>query len=119
MKIKKIKMDKIKSILSPLEQDVLQYLWPNKTMRVREIYQLLSPKRKVALSSIAVILDRLHEKGIVDRKVETARGGLRYLYYPKQDKKTFEKSVIDNAVNKLIDKFGVTAVSYFNERFSK
>ena len=112
-------MKNMEQILSPLEQDVLQHLWPNKTMRVREIYQLLSPKRKVALSSIAVILDRLHEKGIVDRKVETARGGLRYLYFPKQDRKAFEKSVIEGAVNKLIDKFGTTAVSYFNDRFSK
>lgn len=119
MQIKKIKMDKIKSILSPLEQDVLQYLWPDRTMRVREIYEYLKPKRKVALSSIAVILDRLHEKGIVERKVETARGGLRYIYYPKQDKNEFEKSVIEKAVNGLIESFGASAVSYFNERFSK
>ena len=107
------------SILSPLENDVLGILWPNKAFKVREIYIKLKGKRKVALSSIAVILDRLYEKSVVDRKVETGRGGVRYIYYPKQDKKQFQISVMDSAVNSLIDKFGNTAVNYFNERFSK
>ena len=105
------------SLLSPLENDVLKVLWPDKHMRVREIYDKL--KSKVALSSVAVIYDRLHDKGIVARKVETARGGVRYVYYPTQDKADFEKSVVEQTVNKLIDAFGPTAVSYFNERFRK
>ena len=45
------------SLLSPLEQEVLQVLWPAKSLRVREIHEKL--KKKVALSSVAVILDRL------------------------------------------------------------
>src|SRR3989344_4694122 len=106
-------------LLSPLEKDVLKVLWPDKSLKVRNIYTTLKNKRKVALSSVAVILDRLHEKGIVSRKVETGRGGIRYIYHPKQCKEEFEKSVVETTVNKLIQKFGSTAVSYFNERFSK
>jgi len=105
------------SLMSPLESDVLRVLWPDKKMRVREIHEKL--RKAVALSSVAVICDRLHDKGIVARKIETARGGVRYVYYPTQDKNAFEKSVIDKTVNKLIDAFGHTAVSYFNERFRK
>ena|SRR3989338_3274378 len=107
------------SVLSPLEADVLNILWPDKSMRVREIYARLRGRRKVALSSVAVILDRLHERSIVERKVETGRGGMRYIYAPKNDQKGFEKSVIENTVNTLMDKFGSTAISYFNERFAK
>jgi len=106
-------------LLSPLEADVLRVLWPDKQLKVRQIYDALKHKRKVALSSVAVILDRLHEKNIVSRNVETARGGMRYIYFPKHDKKEFEKTVVESAVNKLIDAFGPTAVSYFNERFGK
>ncbi len=105
--------------LSPLEKDVLKILWPNKAMKVREIYNILKHKRSVALSSIAVILDRLHDKKIVSRNVETGKGGIRYIYYPKHDKKGFERSVIEKTINKMIEKFGSTAVSYFNERFSE
>ena len=107
------------NILSPLEQDILKVIWPNKKMRVRSIYDRLKGKRKLALSSVAVLLDRLHEQGIVGREVETGRGGIRYIYYPTADRKAFEKSVVENAVDKLIKNFGPTAVSYFNERFSR
>src|SRR3989338_6032497 len=106
-------------VLSPLEGDVLNVLWPDREFRVRDIYRKLRKERKVALTSIAVILDRLFGKGVVDRKIETARGGLRYVYFPKKDKKQFETSVVDETVNRLIDKFGSVAISYFNERFVK
>ncbi len=114
----KEKVAEFDSLLSPLEKNVLKVLWPDKKMRVREIHTKLNGK-KVALSSVAVILDRLHDNGIVARKIETARGGVRYIYYPAQDKSAFEKSVVEKTVNNLIDTFGSTAVSYFNDRFRK
>lgn len=107
------------SLLSKLESDVLNILWPDKKMKVREIYDRLKHQRTVALSSVAVILDRLYEKGIVKRNVEKARGGLRYIYYPKQNKDQFEKSIVEDVVNRLVERFGSTAVNYFNERFKK
>ena len=107
------------AILSPLEQDILKVIWPDKKMRVRAIYEKLKGKRQLALSSVAVLLDRLHCRSIVGRDVETGRGGVRYVYFPLQDKNGFEKSVVETAVNKLIQKFGSTAVSYFNERFAR
>ncbi len=120
IKIKKIKLkDNFDSVLSPLEAEILKVIWPDKPMRVREIYNVLKKDNKVALSSVAVLLDRLHERKIVGRKVETGRGGVRYLYFPLQNEAEFEKSVIDKTVNSLIEKFGSTAVSYFNERFKK
>ena len=108
-----------KSFLSPLEFSVLKVLWVQKRSRVREIYETLKVSQKVVLSSVAVILDRLHEKGIVDRTVETARGGLRYVYFPLHSKKQFEQSLIEKSVNSLIERFGSAAVSYFNERFKE
>lgn len=106
-------------VLSPLEQDVIQHLWPDRTLRVRDIYEKLKGKRKVALSSVAVILDRLYKKGIVDRQVENGKGGVRYLYFPVKNKDEFERSIMDDAVNNLLDKFGDRAAAYFNDRFAK
>ncbi len=115
----KEKMTDFDALLSPLEQDILQVLWQKKSMRVREIYNKLKDKRKLALSSVAVLLDRLYERNIVDREIETARGGVRYVYFAKQDKIGFEKSVVEQTVNKLIDAFGKVATAYFDERFRK
>lgn len=105
--------------LSPLEDGVLEILWPERKMKVREIFDILKKKRKVALTSVAVILDRLHKKGLVDRTVAQGRGGPRYTYFPTKNKEEFEQSIIASTVDALISQFGSTAVTYFNERFKR
>lgn len=110
--------DSIKDSLSPLESNVLSVLMPDRRMIVREIYHKLK-RKKVALTSIAVILDRLHDKGIVGRKSETCRGGIRYIYYPKKTPEELEKQMLEREVESLIKRFGSPAVAYFSKRFSK
>jgi predicted transcriptional regulator len=107
------------ALLSPLERSLLDELWQKGPLRVRDLHKNVRRSQKVALSSVAVILDRLHAKGVVSRKVETCRGGTRYIYATRQSKDEFARSIIDNAVDKLISRFGPTAVAYFNERFAK
>jgi len=107
-------------VVSPLENDVLKILWKNpKGMRVRDIYNRLKRNRKIALTSVAVILDRLYKKQFAARKVHYGLGGGYYIYYPTLSHDDFQKSVIDETVNGIIEKFGPIAVNYFNERFSK
>lgn len=109
----------IKSALSPLESDVLLILKNNNEYMVRNIYNTIKKRRKVAPSSVSVILDRLYEKGLVERKPQTCRGGMRFIYKIKKDKITYERSIVQNTVNKLLERFGDNALTYFNERFSK
>lgn len=119
--INKIRLDRkgVKTLLSPLETETLLILWKLKRTRVREIHRLLRRNRKVALTSVAVTLDRLHQKGIVSRIIEKGRGGGHYVYYPKSTKHEFEESIIEHTVNKLINSFGPVAANYFHKRFSK
>ncbi len=108
----------LQTALSPLEQETFALLKNNQKVIVRDLHKKLKKKRKVALTSVAVTLDRLYKKGLVDRDTETCKGGVRFLYYLKKDKTTFEKMVVEQAVDKLIGKFGDSALAYFNERFS-
>ncbi len=110
---------KLKEVLSPLEEEILKVIWPDKNLKVREIYDILRKKNKLALSSVAVLLDRLHQRKIVGRKVETGRGGIRYIYFPLKDKNGFDRTIIERVVENLINKFGDNALSYFDERFSR
>jgi predicted transcriptional regulator len=106
-------------MLSPLEDDVLRVLWRNDSgMRVRDVHNSVRRRRKVALTSVAVILDRLHDKKIVKRRIMTGRGGEHYVYSCCAGQSEFQKSVVEKTVDKLIDNFGPVAVSYFNERFA-
>ena len=117
----KIRIEKkgLETILSTLESDIMNLLWKRNPLKVKELHELLKKKHSVAQTSIAVTMDRLYEKKIVDRKIESGRGGLHYLYYPSKNKQEFEKAILDQTVNKLIEAFGPTAVSYFDERFKK
>lgn len=109
----------VEMLLSPLEADVLGVLWSSNSMKVRDIYNRLRKKRKVALTSVAVILDRLHSKKMVRRDVATGRGGTHYIYSVQTSRNGFEQSIVETTVDRLIDNFGSIAVNYFNERFSK
>ena len=120
VKVNRISLEKRGlGVLSPLENDVLRVLWKQEDGRVRDIYNVLKKRRKVALTSVAVILDRLHKKGIVKRRVESGLGGYHYIYSSRANEALFAESVIDKTVNKLIDNYGSVAVTYFNERFKK
>ncbi len=106
-------------VLSPLQADILKALWKSNQSTVRKLYNTINSKKKIALTSVAVDLDRLHKKGLVERESENGLGGPHYIYSFSKSKTEFEKSVVDSTVNRLIEKFGSVAVSYFNERFSK
>jgi len=115
----RLKRKGLECLLSPLESDILKILWTKKQVRVRDVYDKLKGKRKVALTSVAVILDRLYKKKFVTRSVQAGRGGQHYIYSSKVSKGDFENSVLHETVNKLIENFGDVAVNYFNERFVK
>jgi len=109
----------LETLLSPLEADILKILWSEKEVRVRDVYNKLKGKRKVALTSVAVILDRLHKKKLVTRNIQVGRGGYHYIYLTKITRADFESSVVAKTVDKLVENFGDVAVNYFYERFVK
>lgn len=116
MKNSKLMPLELRKSLSPLESNLLNNL--KKEMSVRGLYAHVR-RSGVALTSVAVTLDRLYKKGLVDRRIEKGRGGLRYVYKLRQNREEFERSLVATTVDKLLDKFGSTALSYFQERFGK
>ena len=65
--------------LAPLELDCMNTLWPIGQATVREIRDLLAPRRPRAYTTIMTIMDRLARQGVVER-VKTGRA---YLYRPR------------------------------------
>jgi len=105
--------------LSPLEKDILNCFKDRKELRTKDAYELIRKKKKIAETSIAVILDRLYKKGLVRRTPETCRGGTRFVYGLNGKADDYEQHLIEKSVNTLIQRFGDRALSYFNERFAK
>jgi BlaI family transcriptional regulator, penicillinase repressor len=64
--------------LAPLELDCMNTLWPIGQGTVREIRDLLAPRRPRAYTTIMTIMDRLARKGVVQR----IKVGRAYIYRP-------------------------------------
>lgn len=54
--------------LAPLELDCMNALWPSGEATVRQIQEALRPTRPRAYTTIMTILDRLAQKGVVQRR---------------------------------------------------
>jgi predicted transcriptional regulator len=64
--------------LAPLELDCMNALWPCGEATVRQIQEALRPTRPRAYTTIMTILDRLAQKGVVQRR----KSGRAWVYSP-------------------------------------
>ena len=105
--------------VSPLEADVLRALEPGGKLKVKEVHAVVSKRHRAQVTSIAVMLDRLHSKKLVGRKMETCRGGTRYIYFLSKKPEEMEQDYLEKQVDSIISKFGDSAVAYFHKRFAE
>lgn len=99
-----------------LEFEILNYIWRYKTCRSDVLHGLLARRHKVSLSTISVTLGRLYKKGLLDRKPERYRGGVRYVYYPKFTREEFGDRLAAKFVAILRKNFGETCVLNLKKR---
>lgn len=97
--------------LGPLEQEVMDCVWRDEEVTVRDVYSCLRGKRKIAYTTIMTIMGRLTEKGFLSRK----RKGKAFLYYPEKTKEQTAKTMIGKIIDSLVDQFGEEAVVAFTD----
>ena len=102
---------KLTKVLGDLEADIMEALWKLQLGSVKEIHGEVSQRRKVAITTIATVLDRLFEKGLVERELKKNKG-LHYDYKPAIVKEQFEKTIVRSIFEGLFETFGDSAVSY-------
>jgi predicted transcriptional regulator len=96
--------------LSLLENDVMNVVWRLEKCSVRDILPNLANKN-YAYTTIATILNRLHKKGLVSKKLEKSS----YVYSARVTKESYTKNVAQSFLKKFIGSFGNVAVSSFAE----
>ena len=62
--------------LTPLQQDLLRALWGLREASVGQVQEALRPGRQLAPTSVATLLGRLREQGLVERR----RQGRQFLW---------------------------------------
>ena len=83
--------------LAPLELDCMNALWPRGEATVRDIQQALIATRPRAYTTIMTILDRLAQKGIVERR----KAGRAWVYRANVS----EDAARSRAIAQLVDGF--------------
>ena len=112
----KLTEDKLESIFGSLETQVMKKIWQHKEpVKVRDIYEELKKERKIAYTSVMTTMNNLHEKGILDRDVQTGRGGLLYIYWPKLSRTQVESTIVERVLDSLIKNFSESVTSYLME----
>jgi predicted transcriptional regulator len=105
--------EQFEGFLGPLGAEILETIWDSgeEPITVREVYEELRKKTKIAYTTVMSTMDRLYDKGLLDRKVERGKGGVFFVYWAKLGKKSFEESAVKTVVSSLWRNFGSTVTN--------
>ncbi|MBU2476291.1 BlaI/MecI/CopY family transcriptional regulator [Candidatus Micrarchaeota archaeon] len=118
MELHKIDFEKkgLNSLIGKLESDIMDALWDKEKATCREVFDEAGEKNDVAYTTITVTMDRMHSKGLIERKIHKGKGGLIYTYSPKYSRKELSEEVSDKFVSFLKDTFGSSSVAYLRKK---
>ncbi len=103
-------------MLGSLESEVLAALRELGEAPARNVRKTLERRgRRVAYTTVATILSRLHAKGLVKRRRESCRGGERYVYRAGN----VEQKYLANLLRSVVAMFGAAGVVHLNEEIAK
>jgi predicted transcriptional regulator len=71
----------------------------------------LQSTRQLAYTTVATILQRLYDKGMVERK----EGKQGHVYYPKLSKQSYSKKLAKSFLSNFFKSYGDTAIASFAE----
>ncbi len=101
----------MRKVLGDLEATVMEATWRLEKGDVKAIHRKVNEEKKVAVTTVATILDRLYKKGLVKRKLLTTYS-LRYEYSPALTKTEFETAVVKDVFKGLLETFEDTTIYY-------
>lgn len=96
-------------LLSSLEQEIMNIVWELKECSVRDVIGRIDRTNQLAYTTIATILQRLHTKGLVHKRLS----GSAFAYSPRLTKEAYGKSLAKAFVNRFFSSFGDVAISSF------
>lgn len=106
-------------MLSPLESEIMQIMWDEKISVARDIYEIMKKKeKKTRRSTISIMMNRLRERGLLERQPETGKGGERYVYTVRVSKEEFSHAVVDKVMRSLIETFEDATLKYVRNHLS-
>ncbi len=104
-----------KPSLGPLETQVMEIIWNNDEVTIRDVYDTLRQERDLAYTTIMTVVHNLHHKGLLRQRVD----GNTHYYTASQSRSQFVSSRVGELLDILLEDFTEPAVAHLVERFSK
>ena len=101
--------------LSELEQRAMNIVWELETCSVRDVLEQISKQKELAYTTVATILQRLCEKGLVVRKDKD----FTVHYAARVSKEAYSKNMAKSFIQKFVGNFGDMAIASFAESVDK
>lgn len=101
--------------LGNLEQKVMEIIWEMKKCTIRDVWQKLSKDKKIAYTTTATIIQRLQNKGLLERR----RVGISFEYLPKVSQNTYTKNLARSFLKRFFTSFGEVAITSFADSIDK
>ncbi len=84
---------------TPAELEVLQIIWEHGPCTVREVMNLLKPKRPRAYTSVMSLMNVMAEKGLLNQKPK----GRAFIYSAKVSRDKTQSSMLSDLQNRAFD----------------
>ena len=98
-----------------LERQVMEIVWKSGECSVRDVIKIQNRKKKLAYTTVATILTRLYNKGLLSREIHKTR----IYYLPKISKAAYGKNTALHFIRKFFNSFGDTAIASFAESIDR
>ena len=101
-------------VLGPLEAEIMEVMWTKHASTARDVYDTLKKKdNNTRRSTVSIMMNRLCERGLLEKKIDKGRGGLRYVYTTRIRKEDFDRKVVEKVIGGLMETFKETTVAHF------
>lgn len=85
--------------LGTLEIDVMTLMWEKGEATVKDIFEILYERRRLAYTTIMTVMHRLAKKGILGQDKKQ----IPYRYWPVVTKKQYIEAVINEIIQKVLN----------------
>jgi len=92
----------------PLEAKVMDVLWHDCEMTIKEVQQVLAQEKPVSFNTVMTVMNRLVDKGMLQKRI----AGRSSLFHPVLSRHEFLHSQSKQMTNELLDEFGAVVVNH-------
>lgn len=94
-------------VLGDLEAEIMEEVWTRGTCTVRDVYEGLRLRKRIAYTTVMTVMSRLAHKGLLAKD----KDGAAFVYRPSVSKDEFRRGVVAEVITGLLDGFGKEVVS--------